>query len=106
MQSNPTKPVSPRLSYAGSGTVLAHVLDNAYDPRFRLMQYEPLTKGFENVPNTPHHRLLATWLWDMITFTMEMTYNEANYSQTVGIGLASACLKLRNLNQEKYTALT
>ena len=76
MESNPTKVVSPRLSYKGSGIVLAHALEDVDDPWFGLMQYESLTKGFEHVPNTPHHRLMATWLWDMISFTFEMTFNE------------------------------
>ena len=34
-----------------------------------------------------------------------MTFNEVNLSQTVGTGLASAALRLRNINQEYYRAL-
>ena len=105
MQTRSGKALEPRYSHSRSSVVLAHVLGDEDDPCFKLMQYGSPTKGFENVPFTPHHRVLATWLWDMITFTFEMTFNEVNLSQTVGTGLASAALRLRIINQEYYRAL-
>ena len=41
----------------------------------------------------------------MITFTLEMTRNDVNLSQTIGTGLACAALRVRNLDQERYRAL-
>ena len=105
MQTRTTKALEPRYSRSRYAAVLAHVLGDEDDLWFKLMQYGSPTKGYDNVPFTPHHRVLATWLWDMISFTFEMTFNEVNLSQTVGTGLASAALRLRIINQEHYRAL-
>ena len=41
----------------------------------------------------------------MITFAHEMTVGGVNFNQTIGLGLASASLMLRNLPQGRYKAI-
>ena len=72
---------------------------------FSLMEWGQWEKGYENVPHTPHTRLIATWIWDMITFTLEMTFNQASLSQATGVGMACASLHLQNLKQTRYKAI-
>ena len=93
-----TVSLMPRYIHGQSaeGTRIAHRCVNRADQWFTLMDWGLWEKGYENVPFTPQTRLVATWIWDMITFTLEMTFSKANLSQTGGAGLACASLQLQN----------
>ena len=62
----------------------------AEDPWSRLISYDKSPQKYQNIPDIPHLRQLATYMWDMVEFGFMMMGRNLEFLAAEGFRLDTA----------------